>query len=217
MDRGVVFTKSSRSGACKKTALSGDIKVVMTESSERRMPDWDEILGRDGPTAWRTAWRLVGNRADADECFQEACLAALEVARCEEVRNWRALLQRLATARALDKLRRRRQRPFEPVANWEAVRGPAPLPSQEIEDAELSARLRAALADIPPKQAEAFCLHSLDDWNYAEIAQHLGASVDAVGVLLHRARARLRRLLEDGPGSAADAGQVTPDRRKEPR
>jgi RNA polymerase sigma-70 factor (ECF subfamily) len=91
------------------------------------------------------------------------------------------------------------------------------LPSQGIEDAELSARLRAALADIPPRQAEAFCLHSLDDWSYAEIAQHLGASVDAVGVLLHRARTRLQRLLEDSPGSASAAGQVTPRRRKEPR
>ena len=42
------------------------------------MPNWREILGRDGPAAWRTAFRILGNRADADECFQEACLAALE-------------------------------------------------------------------------------------------------------------------------------------------
>ena len=40
------------------------------------MPDWQEILSQDGPSAWRTAYRLLGNRADADECFQEACLAA---------------------------------------------------------------------------------------------------------------------------------------------
>ena len=40
------------------------------------MPDWREILSRDGPAAWRTAYRLLGNRADADECFQEACMAA---------------------------------------------------------------------------------------------------------------------------------------------
>jgi DNA-directed RNA polymerase specialized sigma24 family protein len=39
------------------------------------MPDWDEILSPDGPAVWRTAYRIVGNRADADECFQEAFLA----------------------------------------------------------------------------------------------------------------------------------------------
>ena len=41
------------------------------------MPDWDEILTRDGPAVWRTAYRIVGNRADADECVQEAFLSAL--------------------------------------------------------------------------------------------------------------------------------------------
>ena len=44
------------------------------------MPDWNEILARDGPAVWRTAYRLVGNRADADECFQDVFLAALQVA-----------------------------------------------------------------------------------------------------------------------------------------
>jgi RNA polymerase sigma-70 factor, ECF subfamily len=31
------------------------------------MPDWDEILTRDRPAVWRTAYRIVGNRADADD------------------------------------------------------------------------------------------------------------------------------------------------------
>ena len=44
------------------------------------MTDWDDILNRDGPAAWKTAWRVLGNRADADECFQEACMAAFEFA-----------------------------------------------------------------------------------------------------------------------------------------
>jgi RNA polymerase sigma factor (sigma-70 family) len=184
------------------------------------MPDWREILSRDGPAAWRSAYRLLGNRADADECFQEALLAAWEVSRREEVRHWRALLHRLATVRAVDRLRRRVA--HEPVADWDAVRGPAPPSSQGAEDAELSERLRAALARIPPKQAEVFCLYSLEDWSYQEIAQHLAVSTDAVGVLLHRARRRLRRLLDAptevphpswrGPG----AGPVPPGPRKEP-
>ena len=71
------------------------------------MPDWPEIIERDGASVWRTAYRLLGNRADADECFQEAFLAALEVSRREPVRDWGALLRRLAAARALDRLRRR--------------------------------------------------------------------------------------------------------------
>jgi RNA polymerase sigma factor (sigma-70 family) len=171
------------------------------------MPDWDEIVRRDGPAAWRSAYRLTGNTADADECLQEALVVAVGIARREEVRCWRALLQRLASARALDRLRRRKRRgPFEVVADWGAIRGSMPSPDESAEEAELAARLREALGRIPPKQAEAFCLYALEGWSYAEVAEHLGASTDAVGVLLHRARGRLRGLLASSCPSGCASG-----------
>jgi RNA polymerase sigma-70 factor (ECF subfamily) len=160
------------------------------------MPDWPEILRRDGPAVWQTAYRLLNNRADADECFQEAFLAALEVSRRETVRNWCALLQRLASARAVDRLRERcRRRAREQTADWNALPGSEPPPSRAAEEAELAQRVRAALTQLPAKQAEVFCLHGLEDWSYSEIAEQLSLSLDAVGVLLHRARKRLRELL----------------------
>jgi RNA polymerase sigma-70 factor (ECF subfamily) len=177
------------------------------------MPDWAEIIERDGGAVWRTAYRLLGHRADADECFQEVFLAALEVSRREAVRDWGALLRRLVSARAMDRLRRRyRQGDSRPVADWDALPGSSPLPSQSAEDAELTGSLRAALAALPPSQAEAFLLHHLEGWSYREIAGHLTISVDAVGVLLHRARRRLRELLE----SSAEAPRVA-GRRPTPR
>jgi RNA polymerase sigma-70 factor, ECF subfamily len=157
------------------------------------MIDWQTVLERDGPAVWRTAYRIVGNRADADECFQEAFLGALAVARREPVENWRALLQRLAAARAVDRLReRRRRRSREEAADLDTVGGHDPPPSRPAEDAELSDRLREALGELPAKQAEVFCLHCLESWSYTEIAGRLAVTVDAVGVLLFRARRRLR-------------------------
>jgi len=171
------------------------------------MPDWQEILSRDGPAAWQTAYQLLGNRADADECFQDACLAALEVSRREEVNNWRGLLQRLATARSVDRLRaRQRARSRISVFSWNRLRDDAPSPSQNAEEAELSGELRTALAQIPTNQAAAFCLHCLEDWSYQDIAQQLNVTIDYVGVLVHRARQRLRGLLEgfhESPPSAS--------------
>jgi RNA polymerase sigma-70 factor (ECF subfamily) len=188
------------------------------------MPDWQEIIDRDGAAVWRTAYRLLGNRADADECFQEALLAALEISRREPVQHWRALLQRLAAARAVDRLRhRRRQGVHQPVNDWDLVRDPAVPPEQIAEDAELSERLRAALARLPAKQAEVFCLQALEGWSYQEIARHMKISIDAVGVLLHRARQRLRKQLEvsaegtRGAGGGRVAGEVPLKPQKEPR
>ncbi|MDG3002262.1 RNA polymerase sigma factor [Paludisphaera mucosa] len=174
------------------------------------MPDWDEILAREGPAVWRTAYRILGDRADADECFQEAFLDAWEVSRRGPVRSRPALLKRLVAARAVDRLRRRARRGSHgAVADWDALGGPGPSPSRSAEDSELPRRLREALARLPAKQAQAFCLRALEEWSYAEIAEHLGATVDAVGVLLHRARTRLRALLArprevPGPPLAAE-------------
>jgi RNA polymerase sigma-70 factor (ECF subfamily) len=160
------------------------------------MPDWQEILDRDGRAAWQTAYRLLGNQADADDCFQEACLAAVQVSGRESVRDWRALLQRLATLRAMDQLRgknRASRRLF--LAHDDQVPDIGPSPIQTAQEAELADQLRLALSRIPPRQAEAFCLHCIEDWSYEEIARHGRLSVTAVGVLLNRARERLRVLL----------------------
>jgi RNA polymerase sigma-70 factor (ECF subfamily) len=181
------------------------------------MPDWQEILSRDGPTVWRTAYRLLGNRADADDCFQEALLAALEISRREVVQHWRGLLQRLAAARAMDRLRQRYRHGNQgPVADWDALPGRAASPSESAEEAELIDQLRAALGQIPPQQAEVFCLHCLEDWSYQEIARQLDVTVNAVGVLLHRARQGLRALLGPALGAAPNTKPRPTTSRKEP-
>jgi RNA polymerase sigma-70 factor (ECF subfamily) len=161
------------------------------------MPNWQEIVDREGKAVWQAVYRILGNRADADECFQEAFLAAWEVSRRGPVQNWRGLLLRLAAARAVDRLRQRHRRTArQQTADWDSVAGCEPSPSQTALDAELSEQLRAALARLPAKQAEVFCLHCLEGWSYREVADHLAISVDAVGVLLHRARRQLRVLLD---------------------
>jgi RNA polymerase sigma-70 factor (ECF subfamily) len=160
------------------------------------MVDWQEILRQEGPVVWQTAYRILGHRADTEECYQESFLAALEVSRREVVHNWPALLRRLATARAVERLRQRcRCRAREEIPEWDNLQSPMASPSQTAEERELAQRLREALAKISLQQAEVFCLHCLDGWSYQEIAQQLGLSVDAVGVVLHRARKRLQRLL----------------------
>jgi RNA polymerase sigma-70 factor, ECF subfamily len=173
------------------------------------MTDWDAIVSRHGPAVWRTAYRLLGRAADAEDCFQETFLAALRLARAGPVRHWYALLQRLATAQAIDRLRRNvRRNAREAPADCDTHSGPGPPPDEQAAAGELSERLRRALAQLPARAAEVFCLHALEGWSYVEVAGQLGISVDAVGVALHRARRRLQELL--GPaltGRGKEAGR----------
>jgi RNA polymerase sigma-70 factor (ECF subfamily) len=87
------------------------------------------------------------------------------------------LLTHLAAARAVDHLRKRSRR------------------ESHRENIELTERLRSALADLPPQQAQVFCLARLEGWSYQEIAEQLSVSADVVGVWIHRAQTRLREKL----------------------
>lgn len=129
--------------------MTGDQKIGREDRTDQwagRMVDWDAIVARDGPTVWRTAYRLVGNRADAEDCFQETFLAALPIFRREPVDCPRALLQRVATARALDRLRRRYRRARREstgAVELADMRSDDVPPPQLAESAELSERLQA--------------------------------------------------------------------------
>ena len=161
------------------------------------MTDWESIVEEYRPLVWQAAYRVLGNEADAADCFQEAFISALEVARREQVRNWAALLRRLATTRALDRLRQRRRRAahFDVMPEEMPLEGDDPEPFEMVEATELSERLRTALAHLPEQQGQVFCLRFLENQSYREIARQLEIKSSAVGVLLHRARSRLRELL----------------------
>ena len=179
------------------------------ETGAPRMIDWEGISREHGPLVWRTACRLLGGRgsADAADCFQETFLTALDVSRRQVVRNWPALLQRIATMRALDMLRRRIREKSHVNLLEEINEAPSDRqsPAQRLQDQELQQQLRAALAQLPAAQSEVFCLRHLSDMSYEQIASEMNMTVDNVGVTLHRAKARLRELLTQRGHAPANA------------
>ena len=170
--------------------------VGQADQAEATVEDWPGIVAGCGDEAWRAAYRLLGNEADASDCLQDAFTAAVVVARRQQVLSWPALLRRLVTARALDRLRkrlRRRTANLGPADETLTDRSPGPL--RQVQLAEQAARLREALAQLPPQQAAVFCMRMLDDLSYEQIAEALGISASNAGVLLYRA----------GPLSASDS------------
>ena len=160
--------------------------------------DWQMIIKKHGPTVWQTAYRLLGNQADAADCFQETFVCALEFCRRKRVRNFSALLARLATARAIDQLRRRfRQSNSETnPADWAAIQSANQDPAKQMQQQELTAKLRESLSKLPTQEAQVFCLRYLNDMSYRQIAKELSIKTNTAGVLLHRARAKLRESFE---------------------
>ena len=172
------------------------------------MTPWDSILRQHAGIVWQTALRLLGNQPDAADCFQETFLSAMQSASTAPIRNWAGFLQRVATARALDMLRRRAlaRRRHDSGHDVADVAGSNPGPARQLQNDELADSLACALAQLPERHAQAYCLRHLNDFSYEQIAAELGISVDAVGVDLHRARQRLRELLRPQFAGQPDRG-----------
>lgn len=162
------------------------------------MIDWNRIIKEHGPAVWQTAYRLLGNHADAADCFQETFVSALGFCRRQHVRNFSALLARLATARAIDQLRRRFRQVQSKTdfADCTAEDCNNACPDQQAEQQELLAKVRQSLSELPPQEAQVFCLRYLNDMSYRQIAEQLDITTNSAGVLLHRARAKLRESVE---------------------
>ncbi len=159
--------------------------------------DWQLITEKYGPRVWQIAYRLLGNHSDAADCFQETFLAALEVSRRQHVRNLPGMLARLATTRAIDRLRQRGRQERYRTASKEAPPDSAydGSPADRAEMGELGGQLRQAIGELPPQEAKAFCLRYFSELSYRQIAKELDIKTSAAGVLLHRAKARLRESL----------------------
>ena len=162
-----------------------------------QMTDWNSIVHENTPLVWGTVWRLLANQADAADCFQETFLAALEISRRETVRSWSALLVKIATARAVDRLRGRLRRGEinGEAFGWDAIPSPKTGPVEAAQDRELGAWLRRVLAQLPQPEGVIFSLRVLNEWSYEQIARELAMTTSAVGVAIHRTRARLKERL----------------------
>jgi RNA polymerase sigma-70 factor (ECF subfamily) len=177
------------------------------------MTDWPQIVQQHGPMVWTTLYRLLAHEADAADCFQLTFMSAMEVARTETVRHWPALLQRLATHRALEVLRRRRreEKRFLPLLQDTKAFAKTLEPGQAAEANELAEHVCAVLAELEDGQAQVFCLACLEGWRYEDIAAHLALTVNHVGVLLNRARVTLReRLRSHEPTEARQRREAQP-------
>jgi RNA polymerase sigma-70 factor, ECF subfamily len=163
------------------------------------MDNWTQVHEQYGPLVWATVYRVLGNETDALDCCQDVFVEASQSTKCREVKNWPAFLRWLATRRALDRFRKRRMEAarFDSNGDVESVVSTVPGPDDEAVWHELIERLKLELTRLPDRQDEVFWLRTVEELSYEEIAEQLGTDVNQVGVLLHRARQKIRQWLAD--------------------
>jgi RNA polymerase sigma-70 factor (ECF subfamily) len=135
---------------------------------------------------FRTAYRITGNAADAEDVLQAVFLRLLRRDRsAEPLENAESYLRRAAINASLDVVRSRQDRATVPLDE-------SP-PGVAGDQQDLRESLRRALATLNPKPAELFALRFFEGYSNPEIARMLGMSQVHVAVLLHRTRKQLQK------------------------
>jgi RNA polymerase sigma factor (sigma-70 family) len=162
---------------------------------EARTPDWESVVRQHGSRVFGHAYRLTGNRADAEDLTQEVFVRAL---RSPDVLRGRpeGWLHRVTANLGVDLLRRRTRVgifPLDERAGEPADSGadPAALTLLGV----LAPDVEDALASLPVEQREAVVLCDVHGFSYAEIGSIVGARPGTVRSRIHRGRSRMRAAL----------------------
>ncbi len=156
-----------------------DRNITEPESAERRL---ERVYREHSDRLWRAVLLTSGSREIADDAVAEAFAQALRRGRA--LRDPAAWVWRVAFRVAAGELKERGR--VDPFVD-DAVIG---MPEPFID-------LWRALGRLPLKQRASVVLADYAGWSHREIAKALESTVSAVGVHVHRARKRLRELLED--------------------
>jgi RNA polymerase sigma-70 factor (ECF subfamily) len=160
----------------------------------------EELFRRHRQIAYRVAYRLLGNEADALDAVQDGFVKALlHLPKFQGRSSFKTWLLRVVSNAALD-LGRQRGRRDSLAAEAREHRaqdvGDAPAPDRGLELEDLRRQLQRALDQLPPAQRQTFVLHAEADLSYREVADVLGISIGTVMSRLFYARQRLRTLLD---------------------
>jgi RNA polymerase sigma-70 factor (ECF subfamily) len=160
---------------------------------------FDRILRTYGPALSRLAFGYEKLAAAREELTQEIALAIWQAlprfrGECSE----RTFVFRIAHNRGLTHAVRRRpaHQPIDELPEAHEPRDTRPSPDEHAALTDRRDWLRAAIRRLPPLLREAIML-ALEDLTTAEIAEVLGITENNVAVRLHRARAALRKALEE--------------------
>lgn len=155
---------------------------------------------------YNTALGILQNAEDAEDVTQETFIQAFEsVGSFKGSSKFSTWLYRISISKAMDHIRRKkRKKRFAFIQslygrNDQLVIDPPDFfhPGVSVENKENAAAVFKAMERLPPNQKTAFVLNKVEGLSYAEIGEVMKMSESAIDALLHRAKANLKKILQD--------------------
>ena len=157
------------------------------------VPSWEEVARDHGRFLYTVAYRLTGNRDDAQDLVQDVLVRVQRGLATYEPGSLRGWLSRITTNAFLDGVRRKKRRPADPLPdNPDLVLPSAPSADQSLAASALPDHIQDAVRRLPEDYRAAVVLSDVVGLPYQEIADGLGVPVGTVRSRIHRGRAQLR-------------------------
>lgn len=160
-------------------------------------PTWEELVRDHSVRVYRLAYRLTGNRHDAEDLTQDVFVRVFKSLHRFQPGTFEGWLHRITTNLFLDGARRKQKIRFDGLADGSAERLPSswPNPSEQLTDGDLDHDVATALAALAPEFRAAVVLCDIEGLRYDEISSVLDIKIGTVRSRIHRGRAQLRAAL----------------------
>jgi RNA polymerase sigma-70 factor (ECF subfamily) len=202
MDRLTPWDCDNTMAALSTLAAPSDEQLLVRSAAGDRSA-LEELFRRYRQIAYRVAYRLLGNEADALDAVQDGFVKALvHLPRFQGRSSFKTWLLRVVSNASLDLGRQRGRRE---AVSMDVLRlggqddcepRETAAPERGLEMADLRRQLNKALDQLSAAQRQTFVLHAEAELSYREIADALGISIGTVMSRLFYARQRLKAILE---------------------
>jgi RNA polymerase sigma-70 factor (ECF subfamily) len=181
-----------------------DERAVIAAAQKGDVAAFNQLVRTYQAQVYRTAYRVLGDQAAAEDATQDAFISAFKHLRGYRGGSFKAWLLRIVTNACYDQLRVKQRRP---TASLDAMLvdpdNPAPgadraapeSPQEFVERQELGATIQRGLTTLPPDQRMTLVLVDIEGFSYDEAAEAMRTNVGTVKSRLSRARAHLRDFL----------------------
>lgn len=184
--------------------------MVLVSEIEQTVLSWEEIVRTHSARVFRLAYRLTGNRHDAEDLTQDVFVRVFRSLDRYEPGNFEGWLHRITTNLFLDGARRRQRIRMDGLGDDVALlAGSAEAePERGFEHGNLDHDVQRALGALAPEYRAAVVLCDIEGFSYEEIAVTLGVKLGTVRSRIHRARAQLRASLAHRRPEALDPAEA---------
>lgn len=178
-------------------AIPDDAQLV-ARSLKQDHEAFGQLIDRHASAIVNLAYRMVGNRAEAEDLAQEAFLTAfkaLSTFRADS--KFSTWLYRIAANKCKDWLRAKRpgQGPYDVDADevLDLYVAEERTPEELLSQQQVGQELEQAIQRLPPLYREAFVLKHVEGLSYEEMEEILGVSGDTLKMRVYKGRLQLSR------------------------